>query len=500
MNSSTQWGVSKTARFLLLVNFGWLPLAGLVIPLPASAEHDSARPEAKGPRIINFKTTMRVINGGRGLVITCTLKPDESRPPGHALTKEEVRVTFNDRTIRRSLYSFDAKTGDFSLSLDARAMKTLEATRPFGFEEMGAQNARFNRLEFRVNSKDGHAQVTRNIRPLADLLTQFMGTEAPTTVPPEPCVAGRHGAPGRDAKAINLRHERDVLPSGTEGRAQAYLVRTDGDGMASWTVQGAVGRLLPVADTLRREDQEFFGTIAAVRGLQQVQLVPFPAYAASMDGPSGRTDGVLVRGQRPDRRIELPRFFDQVGGMYANDAQAILQRGSGALEAFTWDGKSAWRQDAWPRVERGDVQVSAGELKGIDGGGVLEVSAGRGTIDGVAIPFLAVRRLAADGSVAASSFVLDPSPGAFDFVEDVRVAQFHGRTFGVVTSSHSTGYDLLTRVYDMASPGGVPVLQLATVKAESPMWTWGALTVGDRLAIGRGDGGVALLAPAEKQP
>ncbi|MDB5101995.1 MAG: hypothetical protein JWM80_6416 [Cyanobacteria bacterium RYN_339] len=485
------WKIVTAATLLVL----GAPDAGNAdVAASATVTERSAR---LGPRIINFKTTLKVIGGAPGLEITAVLKPDEHAPPGRVVNPNNVKVTFNERTLRHSLYSFDPTTGAFRLVLDVRAVKILEATHPLTFGMGMGRGEERNALNLTLTDPDGQAEVGRSLRPLADYSRMLLGVDAPSPPPGQACLFGRHGAPGQSAARIGLKVEQTIMPSATVSPAQVEI-KTAGPLVAGWVTGGDARHLTALVGSLSPEDQTFAASAAKFGGVQDIQLVPERAFAASIGGPSGRGDGLLVQGNSAAHHLEIPRFYSGFGAFYADNTHVVMQRDSGALEAFTWDGKSVWKQDVWPKVEREGVEVTAGDMMGAGDGGVLVASAGRATVDDLNIPFLAVRQIGPDGIERGSSVVLDPSPGEYGFVEDVRVATLRGRVFAVVTSSRSSGYDVLTRIYDMASPTGTPALVLEPSKTNSARWFWGAEPTGDRLAIGRGDGGVTLLAPVRR--
>ncbi|MDB5099707.1 MAG: hypothetical protein JWM80_4128, partial [Cyanobacteria bacterium RYN_339] len=213
----------------------------------------------------------------------------------------------------------------------------------------------------------------------------------------------------------------------------------------------------------------------------------------------------VVESAAAGRRVVLPGEpppLARAGGAldFLADDRQVVYASAGyqpALDACDWQGRPLWHTDdtaLLPGTEIDDVTVV--RLTLLSDGTLLLFQAGQDRSRSEAGQFFSVSRLSIDrGKVLASRIMYLPVvKGETRTINGGAAVQMADHELAVLNLDHEVGktFEEETIVLDLGQPDWRPVARL-TSPGDGIFMVYGAAVVGDRLLVGCGTGGAALL-------
>lgn len=450
-----------------------------------------------GPRITELDASLGRVGDGVGLIIHGRIEPDESHPSVRP-THKDLRLSLNERRLKRAAYRYDEATGALRLAIGREDLQILCGPLPEPARSY-PQNQGFTGCRFELNVQSpvgGSARMELRFPDPESALATLLGADAPTPMRLAPLIAGRLGAPGASRPRMAMRqlegprplpgaeHARVGLLPAANGQVAAVMA---GNGPPAWLNLG------PAASSPRlaypKPDPEAPALAGAVHNVQDYGLFHDPRR-------HGQPGTLTIQNMATGRRLALPRELYDIDDFWASDEQVVVLDGS-HLSAYGWDGHQRWQRTLLKGDRPVGTVLGGGVLIDDAQGGIYLLSIGHAPFGDLRMPFLYGATFALDGTQRASSLLLAPAFGEFDAIEEVQPAVLAGRHLAAVSLSSSTGTRVRTRLFDMAEPSGKPLAELTPPTSTAPWWVWGAVSVGERLFVGTGNSGIAVYTAEE---
>jgi hypothetical protein len=450
-----------------------------------------------GPRITELDASLGRVGDGVGLIIQARVEPDDALPAIRP-THKDLRLSLNERRLKRAAYWYDEATGALRLALTREVLKTLCGPLPEPFRSF-PQNRDFAgcRFELAVQSPAG-GSATKELRfpdPEAALST-LLGPDAPPSLRLAPLIPGRLGAPGASRPRLGMRrlkgprplpgadHARLALLPAANGHIAAVMA---GNGQPAWLNLG------PAASSPRlahpKPEPESAALVGAAHNVQDYGLFHDPRR-------HGQPGTLTIQNMATGRRLALPRELYDIDDFWPSEEQVVVIDGS-HLSAYGWDGRQRWQRTLLKGDRPLGTVLGGGVLIDDAQGGIYLLGIGHAPVGDLRVPFLYGATFAQDGTPRASSLLLAPAFGEFDAIEEVQPAVLAGRYLAAVSLSSAAGTRVRTRLFDMAEPSGKPLVELTPPTSTAPWWVWGTVTVGERLFVGTGNSGIAVYTAEE---
>lgn len=500
-------------------------VAGLLLTVPVApalcAERTRVTSQAPGPVVSDLHLDQQEIVKDHRLYVERDFEIELSAcirlgTAGSAVAPEGIRVLMHGRPLTSGKRVYDPASGHFTLTLSSQEMiaQMMPTWQDFRPEQTGARPALFEIVATDAAGREGRASFTPDRTAAAINVTLGRADEYGRTVPatdaPEPAVPVRaldrpvsltsdaiqHRAP----LALVLEHQTPVAhPDAVND--DASLGRASGDRVAltfSTRTGAHIGLLDPASGRLSAIHATFVTPKGTVWRAQWNDDHPYVLALASAQRS-------VVQAVGTDRRVVLPAQEgylspdDGAVDFVADPAGVTYSWGSFGVDLVRcdWQGHEQWRRTPWELFPGTEVANNFYDLP-------LAVQP-----DGTLMAFMygsddhqpgnhlcaGVAHVGPNGHVLASRMAYFTADTGRRFtIIDGAGALFHGRRLMILNLARfaQDSTDCETEIWDMDADAARPALVIPA-GSPSPLEVYGTVVAGDRLIVGCGIGGVAVL-------